>query len=89
MTGDLSTQNVRDPGKLSDEGVRTIHEKSLEILSDIGISVESDEARDVLAEGGARIVDDELVELPPVWSRSASSGPPRRSPCTRAIPRTT
>ena len=43
-------------GVLSDDQIEAIHEKSLDVLQDIGINFLSDEALDILARNGAEVV---------------------------------
>lgn len=50
--------------ELSAAGRRTIHELSLELLSEDGMQVEHEETREILADSGAE-VDGELVKLDP------------------------
>ncbi len=49
---------------LSDDQIKEIHSRSLEILSRTGVYVESDEAIEMLAEAGCR-VQDGIVKFPP------------------------
>ena len=50
---------------LSDDQVRMVHEKSLEILADVGLIVRNEKARHRFAEHGATVDHDtELVTIP-------------------------
>ena len=50
---------------LNDEQVRTVHEKSLEILEEVGLIVRNEKARHRFAEHGATVDHDtELVTIP-------------------------
>jgi trimethylamine--corrinoid protein Co-methyltransferase len=49
---------------LSDKAIQDIHNGSLELLSEVGIEVANDQARDILARHGAGIVDDHRVTIP-------------------------
>ena len=50
---------------LSDNAVLDIHNGSLELLSEVGIEVANDQARDIFACHGARVTDDNRVIIPP------------------------
>ena len=50
---------------LSDEQVQRIHAASLEILEHIGVRLHLQEAIDLLKKAGARVSDDNLVQVPP------------------------
>jgi trimethylamine--corrinoid protein Co-methyltransferase len=50
---------------LSDNAIMDIHNGSLELLSEVGIEVANDQARDIFSRHGARITDDHRVIMPP------------------------
>lgn len=65
MVTEHTTRQVGPLEKLTEEGVRTIHETSLDILADVGIKVDYPEALDLLEENGATVDrDDRLVQFP-------------------------
>jgi trimethylamine--corrinoid protein Co-methyltransferase len=50
---------------LSDSAILDIHNGSLELLSEVGIEVANDQAREIFARHGARITDHNRVIIPP------------------------
>ena len=50
--------------RLSEDDLYAIHAASLDVLKEIGVKVESEEARDLFAEGGC-IIEDDIVKIPP------------------------
>jgi len=65
MTYDFSTVDVPQLEKLTDDGLDAIHDVSIDILENVGIKVAHEEAREVLADAGARIeADEEMVYIP-------------------------
>ncbi len=65
MTDQLETLDIPFPDRLSPEALELIHEKSLTILEELGIEVELEAARQLLAEHGCTVEEDSgLVKIP-------------------------
>ncbi|MFB6359977.1 MAG: trimethylamine methyltransferase family protein [Halobacteriales archaeon] len=65
MTDQLETLAIPFPDRLSHEALELIHEKSLTILEELGIEIELEEARELLAEHGCTVEEDSgLVKIP-------------------------
>ncbi|MDG5775293.1 trimethylamine methyltransferase family protein [Haloarculaceae archaeon H-GB1-1] len=77
MEYDLSTVEVPPPEKMTEEGVEAIHDVSIQIMEDIGIKVAHEEARDILAEAGATVDEEnEIVRIPESLVDDALEKPP-------------
>ena len=63
MTHNLTTEDVPRHHRLSEDGVETIHNKSITILEEIGIEISHGEIRELLADAGCD-VDGEMVRFP-------------------------
>lgn len=74
----------------SEDELEAIHQASLRVLAEHGLQFDLSEARTMLQENGAEIVDGgPLVRLDPDLVMEWIARAPPASPCTRAIPRTT
>jgi len=73
----VSTRQVGPIDKLTEEGLETIHEASLELLRDVGIQVSYDDALDLLAANGCDVDhENNIVNFPPdLVERSIAKAP--------------
>ncbi|MFB6184482.1 MAG: trimethylamine methyltransferase family protein [Haloarculaceae archaeon] len=77
MTHDLSTVDAPPLEKLTEDGLDAIHDVSIEIIEDVGIKVAHEEAREYLADAGARVDDEsEIVEVPESLVEDCLGKPP-------------
>lgn len=63
--------------RLTDEQCRTIRDASLEILERIGVRLELQEAVDLLKKAGAKVIDENVVRIPPKLVERALTTTPR------------
>jgi len=73
-----STQEGFHFPRLSEEQCLRIHEACLEILERIGVRLELQEAVDLLKKAGAKVIDDNIVRIPPRLVERALTTTPRR-----------
>jgi len=65
MDRQLETLDTPTIDRLSSDSLSLIHEKSMQILEELGIEIQHEEAREILAENGCDVDDDtELVTFP-------------------------
>lgn len=77
ITTDSTQEGFRFP-RLSEEQCRTIHEACLEILERIGVRLKLKEAVDLLKKAGAKVIDDNVVRIPPRLVDRALTTAPKR-----------
>jgi trimethylamine--corrinoid protein Co-methyltransferase len=76
-TKDRAQESFHFP-RLSDEQCRKIHEACLEILERFGVRLELQEAVYLLKKAGAKVIDDNVVRIPPKLVERALTTTPRR-----------
>ncbi len=63
---------------LSDEKFRRIHEAALEVLEEVGVTIATVEARELLVGAGCTLADEKIVRIPPRVVEDALDSAPKR-----------
>ncbi|MEE9199775.1 MAG: trimethylamine methyltransferase family protein, partial [Dehalococcoidia bacterium] len=63
---------------LTDEKLHRIHEASLEVLEDVGVRIATEAARELLADAGCKVIDEDIVKIPRRVVEDAIDSAPKR-----------